>query len=431
MNRRPNILVFFTDQQRWDTVGAHGNALDVTPNFDRFAAAGSLIQNSFTCQPVCGPARSVLQTGKYPTTTGCHVNGRPLPENERTLAHHFGDAGYRTGYIGKWHLASCDPVPKNERGGYDNWLASNILEFTSWPYETTLYDENCEPQYLPGYRVDAMTDAAIRFIDEDVNDPFFLFLSFLEPHHQNQHDNYPAPVGYAERLNKRGVSLPNDLERLGGTSREHYFGYMGMVAKLDEALGRVTDALISKRMLNNTIILFTSDHGCHFKTRNDEYKRSCHEASIRVPTFFHGPGFMGGNAITRDCSLIDIPPTLLDAAGLEIPDEMQGHSLQAAPPSGVGGIFIQISESQIGRALRHGQWKYAVTAPDGDPVQDAFSLQYVESHLYDLKTDPDEQDNKVSDPKLAHIREQLSKRLIDRMVDAGEDAPSIVAAYTA
>ncbi|MEP3276402.1 MAG: sulfatase-like hydrolase/transferase, partial [Stappiaceae bacterium] len=222
MKKRPNILVFFTDQQRWDTVGAHGNALNVTPQFDRLAAAGSLVQNSFTCQPVCGPARSALQTGKYPTMIGCHVNGRPLPENEPTLAHHFGKAGYRTGYIGKWHLANCDPVPRHQRGGYDYWLASNILEFTSWPYQTTLYDNDGDPQELPGYRVDAMADAAIRFIDNEADDPFFLFLSFLEPHHQNQHDNYPAPIGYADRLRSRGVSLPNDLETLGGTSKEHY-----------------------------------------------------------------------------------------------------------------------------------------------------------------------------------------------------------------
>src|SRR5919202_691479 len=97
---RPNVVVFFTDQQRWDTTGVHGNPLDLTPNFDRVARRGTHLYNTFTPQPVCGPARSCLQTGMYATTTGCFRNGIPLPEGAKTLAHHFREAGYHTGYIG-------------------------------------------------------------------------------------------------------------------------------------------------------------------------------------------------------------------------------------------------------------------------------------------------------------------------------------------
>lgn len=427
MTKKPNVLVFFTDQQRWDTVGMHGNALDVTPNFDRLAKAGSFVPSSFTAQPVCGPARSMLQTGLYPTTTGCFRNDIPLPQGQKTLADYFGAAGYHTAYIGKWHLAESEPVRRDQQGGYDYWLASNILEFTSWPYKTTLYDRDETAHDLPGYRVDTLTDAAIRHIAEPRDDPFFMFLSFLEPHHQNQHDNYPAPVGYEDRLAARATEYPPDLDSLGGTTKEHYHGYMGMVARLDEALGRIIDALISLDEFENTIILFTSDHGCHFKTRNAEYKRSCHEASIRVPTLLHGPGFNDGTAITRNCSLVDLPPTLLDAAGIKVPEEMQGTSL-LAPKDGPDDVFIQISESQVARALRHDKWKYCISANHLDPFAHAGSDRYRESELYDLEADPWELENLVKSEDHAGIRGKLAERLIARMVEAGEDAPVIEAA---
>jgi arylsulfatase A-like enzyme len=123
----PNVLIFFTDQQRWDKTGVHGNSLDLTPNFDRMARRGTHVYHLFTCQPVCGPARSCLQTGMYATTIGCYRNGIPLPSHVKTLAHSFREGGYRTAYIGKWHLAGEDPVPEPQRGGYEYWLASNSL----------------------------------------------------------------------------------------------------------------------------------------------------------------------------------------------------------------------------------------------------------------------------------------------------------------
>ncbi len=166
------------------------------------AQEGTHLFHTFTMQPVCGPARSCLQIGKYATTTGCFRNGIPLPRTERTLAHHFGDAGYETAYIGKWHLAGSSvhgPVPQEDRGGYQRWLAANLLEFVSDSYDMRLYDEGNNEVELPGYRVDAQTDATIRYLAEPRDRPFFLFLSYIEPHHQNHLDDYPPPVGYRER----------------------------------------------------------------------------------------------------------------------------------------------------------------------------------------------------------------------------------------
>ncbi|MGG1554806.1 sulfatase-like hydrolase/transferase [Paenibacillus ferrarius] len=429
--KRPNVIVFFTDQQRWDTSGLHGNPMGLMPNFDRMALQGAHFTHSFTCQPVCGPARSCLQTGKYATTTGCFVNGIPLPEDARTLAHHFNEAGYHTGYIGKWHLAHEEPVPASKRGGYQEWLAADVLEFSSDAYHTVLYNNECEAVKLPGYRVDAMTDAAIRYIDRHQDDPFFLFVSYLEPHHQNHRDDYPAPEGYAERY--RGGWIPPDLAALGGTTHEHIAGYYGMVKRLDEALGRVLDALKSLELDENTIVLFTSDHGNHFKTRNGEYKRSGHDASLRVPTAITGPGFFGGRQVRELVSLIDLPPTLLDAAGLPVPAEMQGRSMlplvRGTAEAWPEEAFAQISESEVGRVVRTKRWKYGVTAPDRNAFTDAGSDRYEESYLYDLLSDPYELRNLIGVASHRVVADAMKARLLRRMAEAGEaNVPEIVPA---
>jgi arylsulfatase A-like enzyme len=430
---RPNVIVFLTDQQRWDTTGVHGNPLDLTPNFDRMAQEGTHLHHAFTCQPVCAPARASLQTGMYATAAGVHRNGIPLSPDADTLARRFRDAGYRTGYIGKWHLADAEiagPVPAAQRGGYEYWLAANLLEFTSDAYDTRLYDNEGREVRLPGYRVDALADAAIRFVDTHAAEPFFLFVSFIEPHHQNHRDDYPAPDGYAGRY--AGCWTPPDLAALGGSAAAHLPGYFGMVKRLDEALGRLLDALKSLGLRENTIVLFTSDHGNHFKTRNAEYKRSCHESCVRVPAALCGPGFDGGGRVQALVSLADLPPTLLDAAGVEAPERMQGRSVLPLLRGGAADwpeeAFIQISESQVGRAIRTKRWKYSVVAPDRDGWRDAGSDRYVEEFLYDLQADPHELTNLIGSESHRALADSLRARLIRRMVAAGEAAPEIVPA---
>jgi arylsulfatase A-like enzyme len=433
--RPPNVIVFFTDQQRWDTAGLHGNPLDLTPNLDRMALRGTHLNYSFTNQPVCGPARATIQTGLYPTTTGVWRNAIPLPTTQKTLAHYFKEGGYQTAYIGKWHLAADmpegeKPVPVAERGGYEYWLAANILEFTSQPYNTILFDTEGQAVSLPGYRVDALTDAAIRYVATHRQRPFYLYLSFLEPHHQNNQDDYPAPDGYRERY--EGRWMPADLAALGGNSYGNIGGYFGMVKKLDEALGRFLDALKSLKILDNTIVLFTSDHGNHFKTRNGEYKRSGHESSIRIPAALQGPGFNGGGQVQQLISHIDLPPTLLASAGLPVPPEMPGRVITPLRRDYMEDwpqeVLVQISESQVGRALRTKRWKYIVAAPgqDGNTVPSA--TLYREESLYDLQADPHELTNLVGMTSYREIADNLKERLIRRMVQAGEEAPNIESA---
>ncbi len=423
---RPNLIFFFTDQQRWDSTGLHGNPLDLTPNLDRIARANTHLSHCFTPQPVCGPARACLQTGMYASSHGCISNGVPLPDNLPLLANSFREGGYETAYIGKWHLAGRQnprgPVPVEKRGGYEYWLGAEAIELVTEPYRCNVYNQENQEVILPGYRVDALTDAAIRYVSTPKEKPFFLFFSLLEPHHQNNTDDYPAPTGYADRY--QGRWTPPDLQALGGTSPQHLGGYWGMVRRIDEAYGRLMDSLQSLNLLEKTVVVFTSDHGCHFKTRNSEYKRSCHDASLRVPGVISGPGFSGGGQIDKLISLVDLPPTLLEAAGLKVPETMQGRSLlpllrgNAAPwPE---EVFFQISEASLGRGIRTRRWKYAVTAPAHINTRDRDSSLYLETELYDLNSDPYELTNLIDKSGMEPILSPLRETLLKRMREIGE-----------
>ncbi|MGP3970665.1 sulfatase-like hydrolase/transferase [Streptomyces sp. 6N223] len=440
----PHVIVVLTDQQRWDTAGVHGNPAGVTPEFDRIARAGTLVEHAITPQPVCAPARAALQTGRWPTATGVHRNGLPLPEDVPTLARSFAEAGYATGYIGKWHLAGqgpgegAGPVPPQRRAGYQRWLASELLEFTSDAYRTVLYDEEGRAVRLPGYRSDALIDAAIRFAADHHDRPFLLFLSLLEPHHQNATDDYPAPEGYRERY--AGRWLPPDLAALSpgapqGGALRHLGGYLGQIKRVDEGIGRLRDALRSLDIDERTILAYTADHGSHFRTRNAEYKRSAHDSSVRVPLALTGPGFTGGGRIRHPVSTVDLVPTLMEAAGVPVPEGVQGRSFLpllggGEDPGRPEEVFIQISESQVGRAVRTTRWKYAVAAPEGeaDPWHDADAPRYVETELYDLAADPYELDNLAGLDSHRAVADRLRAALLAWMERLGERPAEVLPA---
>ncbi len=435
MAKKPNIIFFFTDQQRADTVGAYGCKLGLTPNLDRMAEEGVRFDLAFTAQPVCGPARACLQTGVYPTAVGCFRNGIPLPENATTIAHRLKEVGYEVGYIGKWHLAGrrrheIQAVPRERRGGYtDYWLAADLLEFSSSPYGGGYYDADNNFVPFEGYRVNSQTDHVLEYLrTRDLQKPFFLFLSYLEPHHQNDLNRYVAPNGYAERYQE--YPIPGDLLGQEGDWQENLPDYYGICANIDENLGRVRAELERLGIADNTIIIYTSDHGSHFRTRNSEYKRSCHEASIRIPLVVYGPGFTGGKVIDELVSLVDLPPTILEIAGAPVPQHFHGHSLvPLAKGQAVDwpqDVFVQISEAQVGRAIRTKRWKYCIDAPHRNGNTDPDSDLYEEQYLYDLSVDPHERHNLIGDPAYRQVADELAERLIQRMVAVGEKAPTIV-----
>lgn len=433
---RPNIIFYFSDQQRWDTLGCYGQKRNVTPNLDRLAAQGVRFENAFTCQPVCGPARACLQTGKYATQTGCTTNGISLPLDEKTLAHYLNEAGYDTAYVGKWHLASdrtennyqTGPVPIERQGGYGYWMASDVLEFTSHGYNGYVHDRDGNRVDFIGYRADCINNFAIDYIHKHTGEkPFFLFLSQIEPHHQNDHGRYEGPDGSKARFSD--YETPGDLEGTQGDWRENYPDYLGCCHSLDENVGRLMDTLREKGIADQTIVFYTSDHGSHFKTRNAEYKRSCHDGCIHIPLVAWGPGFDGKGVRSEMVSLLDLPATILDCAGILVPEDFQGKSLRrllsGEETEWPDQVFLQISESQVGRCIRTNRWKYSVRA-DADGWNDKGADCYYEDFLYDLKADPHEKHNLAADPAFAEVRAELAKRLKAAMKQAGETEPEIL-----
>lgn len=443
---KPNIIFILSDQQRYDTLGCYGQELDITPNLDKIAMEGVLFTHAFTNQPLCGPARSILQTGKYATETMCYRNGIALPISDKNIANYLSNKGYEVAYIGKWHLASTilaskeevgekfdysiEPIPLELRGGYkDYWLASDLLEFTSHAYEGHLFDRENNKVEFKGYRVDCITDYALDYLrSHNGTKPFFLFISYLEPHQQNDLNNVEGPIGSKEKF--KDYKVPEDLKEMKGDWAENYPDYLGCCKSIDENVGRVLNFLEELNIEDNTVIFYCSDHGCHFKTRTWEYKRDCHEASIHIPLIIKGPGFRGGKKISDFVSLINIAPTIMKCAGFEIPNYMRGRSLQELMNGNAQDwpqeVFIQISETQVGRAIRTKKWKYSMKAPHKNGFLHAFADKYKGEYLYDLENDIYEKHNLINDPSYSNIITDLTEILINYMVEVGEKVPQIL-----
>ena len=428
---RPNVILIISDQFRWDCLGANGlNPLNLTPNLDAMANQGVNFASAITNQPVCAPSRACLFTSLYTTRHGVWRNGIALPAQLLTLATVFRQAGYTANYIGKWHLGLPGvpgAVALEYRGGFsDFWEGCNELELTSHPYEGLIWDGDGRPiQFKNQYRVDFLTDRVIRFLREKKTTPFFLVISYLEPHFQNDCACFVAPTGYADRY--RNSFVPADLKFFPGDWASQLPDYYGCIARVDENVGKLRSELTTLSLSDTTVLAFVSDHGCHFRTRNAEYKRSGHEASIHIPMVMAGPGFNRALSINELVSQIDVAPTLLDACHIATPPSFQGRSLMPLLERKTDGwaneVFIQISESMTGRALRTPEWAYVVVQLDGK--SQASSAQYEEYQLYNLLSDPHELLNLAGRRETREISVVLRERLRKKMLDAGDEMAEI------
>ncbi len=451
--KRPNIVIIIADQFRGDFIGANGqNPMGVTPNLDAMAHRGVTMQNAVTNQPLCSPSRACLFTGMYATQTGMWKlpPGVELNRSLPTLASILRGQGYTANYIGKWHLGPIDRethkgrgfVQPQDRGGFlDLWEASNVLELTSHPYKGTIWDgDGKEMQFNGIYRVDYLTNLAVKFLKQRQEKSFLLVLSQLEPHFQNDARAFLPPKGYKKRY--ENPFAPKDLRFFPGDWQAQLPGYYGDIKSIDECVGTVLKTLAEENLEDNTIVMFISDHGCHFRTRGRAYKQSPHESSIHIPLIFQGPGFNQSRKVSEVVSMVDVAPTLLEAAGVQVPSSMAGHSFRPLIHQSAGRekwhneAFVQISGPMIGRALRTAEWTYCIADPDaGHRVPN--SMHYREYQMYNLGADPHQLLNlagRRDSPKLVHfngdrplpeVADHLRQRLIARMVEIGEQAPQI------
>lgn len=331
MAKRKNIIFYFSDQQRWDTVNE-----TVTPNLMQLAKEGTLFENNFTCQPgfaarlvpACKPVCMLPSAAATGTAFPCR---KALPrwpitltKPGMTLLMWASGTWPLTGYRGSAPTARPRRYRKKSRastatGGQRMcWnLPATATTATSLTATATKLD-------FTGYRADCINDFALEYLESgrEADKPFFLFISQLEPHHQNDHHHYE---GYKETVNQyKDYPLPPDLTFLKGDYKEMYPDYISAINRLDYNVGRLVQKLKDLGIYDDTVIIYSSDHGSHFKTRNLEYKRSCHDSATHTPLIIKGGGFDGGKAENRLTSLIDLPPTFLSLAGIPIPPSYMG-----------------------------------------------------------------------------------------------------------
>ena len=276
----------------------------------------------------------------------------------------------------------------------------------------------------------------MEFLDKyDGEKPFFLTVSHIEPHHQNDRADYEGPDGSKERF--KDCKLPKDLEVLGGDARQMYPDYLGCCKSIDDNFGKLVEKLKEKGLYDNTIIIYSSDHGSHFKTRNretylkgsDDYKRTCHSSALKVPLIIAGGGFKGGKVVEEVVSTASIPKTILAMAGVDVGEAMIGENLETLIDKETDEnkvVYAQISESRLGRCIRSKDYLYSVYAPESNGWDEDRSDVYEEEFFYDLRQDPYELNNLVNDKSTLEIRKKLAKKLIEKIEEAGEGKAKII-----
>ncbi|MEZ4710989.1 MAG: sulfatase [Caldilineaceae bacterium] len=444
-NQQPNLIYVFADQLRYQSCGFAGDVNAITPNMDGLAAESVNFVNATSSHPMCAPYRASLFTGKYSSSTGMVINELRLnPEHHVALGQVLTAGGYETYYIGKWHLYANQlgnhDDPKNaftprgpHRLGFDGFWASYGFHHTYW--DKYYHTESAERVTIPGYEPDGQTDLAIAKLSEAAvaGRPFALFLSLGTPHDPWDADNVPAeylalladkkfalPANYKptdDPLGDKWAALsPQERAQLPAWMRVYY----AMTANLDWNLGRLLEAVERLGLRDNTIFVFTSDHGEMFGAQGRRAKNIFYEESVRVPFLLRWPGHAPAGATSDACfNSPDIMPTLLGLLNLPIPAGVEGMDLshcalgrvgaepEAAFLQGMGATAIW-EDGHEWRALRDKQYTYAVFRADGG------------EYLFDNVADPLQMQNLVGDAQYTETLDRLRTMLRSRMAELND-----------
>jgi arylsulfatase A-like enzyme len=417
--RPPNVLFILPDQWRAQALGCMGNPDVHTPNIDRLASEGLLFRHTLANTPVCCPARANILTGTYASRNGMVANDLRLRESKATIANLFSQAGYRTGFIGKWHLDGGPRVPGfvppgPRRHGFQFWAANEC--WTNYFYGWYFRDENT-PIIMTEYEPQAWTDIALEFLRKhrDQDKPFFLILA---PH--TPHDPYMAPERFLKMYDPQALSMRrNWVEGTQGGARKDIAGYYASITAIDEQVGRLMKELRELGMEENTIVVFTSDHGNMLGSQGAILKRKPWEESIGVPGIIRYPAKVSaGRKSSALISHVDLGPTLLSLCQIPIPANIQGADLsevvlgtkEAGPDSAYFQIFGPYHGDETPfawRGVRTDRYMYARS--ESGPWL-----------LYNLDNDPYELRNLVTDSSASAIRKEMDERLTGWMTRAGD-----------
>ncbi len=423
MKTARNLIFVFADQWRAQAFGYAGDPNVSTPNVDRFAAESLNFTNAVSGCPVCSPYRASLMTGVYPNRHRMMVNDRCLHElyEGPFLAECLRDAGYRTAYIGKWHIDGDGRnafVPPERRLGFDSWKGFECNH--DYQESHYYYGDDPRPHCWPGYDADAQCDDACRTLREDVGEsPFALFLSWGPPHNPFG----SAPPEFEAMYDPEKIQLPPNVpEETADQARRELAGYYAHCSALDAAFGRLLDTISATGHDRDTVVIFTSDHGDMLGSQECFRKQKPWAESMRVPFLIRHPQ---GNGPGSDESPIDAPdlmPTLLSLCGAPIPDQVQGRDFSSII---LDGGTSNVDEAILALYLPFHEWRYEDGAREYRGLHGR-RFTYVRSLdgpwlLYDNQADPAQLHNLIDDPDYATSVSELDARLSARLQAIDDD----------
>ncbi len=396
-SRQPNVLFVVADEWRGQALPCAGDRDLIAPNLVRLAREGVYFRRAYTSYAVCCPARAAMLTGKFPHAAGVTHNHTLLPLDQGTMSAELKRAGYRTGYIGKWHLDGAESpgfVPPSRRRGFDYWAAYNVAH---QHYDSVYFRDTPEPIRPGGFEPDYQTRLAIDFIREQGNEPFFLYLSFVPPH-----PPLTPPPRYAMYDPSRMHVRPNVPEDRRAEAQKLAAGYYGLCTAIDENLGKLMAELDRRRLTEETILVFTSDHGGMFGSHGLDAIDLPYEESSNIPLLIRYPNWLKRGIVSDALiSNVDYAPTLLSLCGVKPLPGMQGVNLAPWLTGGHGRPPESIySEGSVGQP---DEWRMVVHGTDKLVVNSKLAA----THLYNLRRDPYELKNLAADPSERRRQDEL------------------------
>jgi len=409
--KRYNVLFVLADQWRFCSLshGAHHDRLVRTPNLDKVAKQGAHWGRCYATHPVCTPNRSSIITGRWPWQTGMNKNDLMLPPSERCIAHEFTDAGYNCHYIGKWHMngpgkfngAGYVPQDWHRRGfttfegfnrGHNYWYHNSFM-ITDDGVELSTLGLYPSDTYEPTFQ----TDFAIKFMEQNKNHPFFCYVSWGPPH--TPYDDHPPEFSYNPA---DVVTRPNVPPESVGDAQGSLNDYFTHCTTMDHEFGRLMDTLEKEGLADNTLVVFSADHGDMHRSHNLTYKGKPEEESWHVPLIMRLPGkIKPGLVVDNLISSADLMPTILSICGLDLPGTCTGKDKSTAmSDSGMADESIYGGVQDEWRAVVKEDYKLVIEG-NGDGVTE------IPTKMYNLNTDPYEMTNLINDPVYDSVKTDL------------------------